>query len=183
MQHRENRWPVTCLSVLQRSSAPSPWKANFCYRLSEHLVSLQMIQLSERIVMGRKRTAFKKEQVGFVRSYIEKKLITRNWPSYETRQAALDDFRQRPIVGRYAHDELTRWCYRWLSDMQWHCLKNTMNSWRHRQKVTENPKRIQLSPDAWQIVSTLAEMEKKNISSFIVDRLEVEYRMVVEGRS
>lgn len=132
--------------------------------------------------MGRKRTVFKKEQVGFVRNYIEKKLISRNWPSGETRQAALNDFRQRPTVGRYAHDELTRWCYQWLNDTQWQCLKNTMNSWLYRQTVPVHPKRVQLSPDAWQIISTLAEMEKKTISSFIVERLEVEYRAVVEER-
>ncbi len=129
--------------------------------------------------MGRKKKGFKKEEVGFVRGYIEKKLTTKNWPSYETHQAALTDYKQRPTVGRYAHDEVTRWCNQWLSDTQWQRLKNTMNSWRYRQKSTELPKRIQLSHDAWKVISTLAEMEKKTISTFIVDRLEAEYRMVV----
>ena len=75
--------------------------------------------------MGRKKKGFKKEEVGFVRSYIEKNLTTKNWPSHETQQAALTDYNQRPTVGRYAHDEVTRWCNQWLSDMQWQRLKNT----------------------------------------------------------
>ena len=131
--------------------------------------------------MGRKRTGFKKEEVGFVRSYIEKKLITKNWPSHITQQEALADYKQRPIVGRYAHDELTRWCNKWLNDTQCQQLKNTMNSWRYRQQATGTPKRIQLSPDAWKIISTLAEMEKKTISSFVIDRFEAEYHAQIDN--
>lgn len=125
--------------------------------------------------MGRKKIGFKKEEISFVRSYIEKKLITKNWPSHDTQQEALTDYKQRPIVGRYAHDELTRWCKKWLNDTQWQQLKNTMNSWRYRQNATEPPKKIQLSPDAWKIISSLAQMEKKTISSLIIDRFKAEY--------
>ena len=59
---------------------------------------------------------------------------------------------------------------------QWHTLKKSMASWRFRQKATEQPKRVQLSPEAWRIISTLAEIDKKSISAFIIDRFEDEYK-------
>lgn len=131
--------------------------------------------------MGKKRTRLTtKEEIGFVRSYIEKKISSRNWPSEETQSEALADFKKRPICGRYAHDELIWWCNQWLSDAQWRQFKNTLNSWRFRQKTQEPPKRIQLTSPAWKIISTLAQMENKTISSFIVDKLGAEYKQVLE---
>ena len=124
----------------------------------------------------RNRLILKKEEVGFVRSYLEKKLYTKDWPSHETQKEALADYEQRPIVGKFAHDELARWCRKWLNDAQCLQLRNTMNSWRHRQRTIDLPKRIHLSHDAWKMISTLAEMEKKSISSFIIDRFAAEYQ-------
>lgn len=40
--------------------------------------------------------------------------------------------------------------------------------------MPERPKKVRLSTDAWQIITTLAKMEKKTISSFILDRLKAE---------
>lgn len=126
--------------------------------------------------MGRKRAGFTKEEIGFVRSYIEKKLVAKDWPSHETHRKALADYIRRPTAGRYANDDLARWCNKWLDPTQWHKLRNTMASWRFRQKTTDLPKRVNLSPKAWKIISTLAEIENKSVSSFITNRLEAEYK-------
>ena len=127
-----------------------------------------------------RRKGFAKNEICWVRGYIERKFgMDPTWPKETQRQASKVAF-EMINSGHTEGREIFLWCRTWLSRVQWSSLKSTLRAWRHYQTKTGNQKkRITIDHEAWLYLTTLAKSDGLTISRFLVDRLGEEYKKAV----